>query len=239
MKVGIATLSLASLGLVACGEPRRPAYATTDVDATRPPPAAPRDATTTSPTASPFDDGITRGARSARRKDQPASDYVAEIETSMGQLTCKLFVDKAPNTVDNFIALASGTKEWLDPRTQKWSSARAYDGTRFHRVIPGFMIQGGDPKGDGSGEPGFTIPDEIWPGAKHDRAGLLCMANRGPDTNGMQFFVTDGAAPHLDSSFTIFGECAELDVVHAIARAPRGPRDVPLAPVDILRVTIR
>jgi peptidyl-prolyl cis-trans isomerase A (cyclophilin A) len=113
----------------------------------------------------------------------------------------------------------------------------AYDGTTFHRVIKGFMIQGGDPKGNGTGEPGYVIPDEIWSGAKHDRAGLLCMANRGKNTNGAQFFITDAAAPHLDGGYTIFGECQPEQVVHDIAGVSvSGER--PTQPVTIKSVTI-
>ena len=142
---------------------------------------------------------------------------VAKIETSKGTLQCKLFDDKAPVTVANFIGLATGKRPWKDPKNGEWVTKPAYDGTTFHRIIKGFMIQGGDPKGNGSGEPGYVIKDEIWAGAKHDKAGLLCMANRGPNTNGAQFFITDAAAPHLDGGYTIFGECAPVEVVHDIA----------------------
>ncbi len=140
----------------------------------------------------------------------------ATIKTSSGELKCKLLDDKAPNTVANFVGLATGKRPWKDS-SGKWVSRSAYDGTTFHRIIKGFMIQGGDAKGNGSGEPGYVIADELWPGAKHDRAGLLCMANRGPNTNGAQFFITDAAAPHLDKSYTIFGECSPEATVHAIA----------------------
>jgi peptidyl-prolyl cis-trans isomerase A (cyclophilin A) len=140
----------------------------------------------------------------------------ATIETDMGKLECKLFDDKAPITVANFIGLARGNRPWKDP-DGKWVKKPAYDGTIFHRIIKGFMIQGGDPKGNGSGEPGYVIPDEIWEGAAHDRAGLICMANRGPNTNGAQFFITDAAAPHLDRSYTIFGECSPEEQVHKLA----------------------
>jgi len=162
---------------------------------------------------------------------------VAKIETSKGTLQCKLFDDKAPITVANFIGLATGKRTWKDPRTGEWVNKPAYDGTTFHRIIKGFMIQGGDPKGNGSGEPGYVIKDEIWEGAKHDKAGLLCMANRGPNTNGAQFFITDAAAPHLDGGYTIFGECAPVEVVHDIASVSvAGER--PTQPVTIKSVTI-
>jgi peptidyl-prolyl cis-trans isomerase A (cyclophilin A) len=140
----------------------------------------------------------------------------ATIETDLGKLECKLLEDKAPITVANFVGLARGIRPWKDA-DGKWVKKPAYDGTIFHRIIKGFMIQGGDAKGNGTGEPGYVIPDEIWNGAHHDRAGLLCMANRGPNTNGAQFFITDAGAPHLDRSYTIFGECAPVDLVHKLA----------------------
>ncbi len=164
-------------------------------------------------------------------------DLVARIDTSNGALTCKLYDDKAPITVANFIGLARGTRPWKD-QSGHWVSRPAYDRTTFHRIIQGFMIQGGDAAGTGAGEPGYVIPDELW-GGKHDRAGLLCMANRGPDTNGAQFFITDAAAAHLDKGYTIFGECKPESVVHAIAGVPTGPGDRPLQPVVIRSVRIQ
>lgn len=162
---------------------------------------------------------------------------VAKIETSKGTLQCKLLDDKAPVTVANFIGLATGKRAWKDPRSGEWVNKPAYDGTTFHRIIKGFMIQGGDPKGNGSGEPGYVIKDEVWDGAKHDKAGLLCMANRGPNTNGAQFFITDAAAAHLDGGYTIFGECAPVEVVHDIANVEvHGER--PASTVTIKAVTI-
>jgi peptidyl-prolyl cis-trans isomerase A (cyclophilin A) len=140
----------------------------------------------------------------------------ATIETDLGKLECKMFDDKAPITVANFVGLARGIRPWKDA-DGKWVKKAAYDGTIFHRIIKGFMIQGGDAKGNGTGEPGYVIPDELWSGAHHDRAGLICMANRGPNTNGAQFFITDASAPHLDRSYTIFGECAPVDLVHKLA----------------------
>lgn len=161
---------------------------------------------------------------------------VATIKTSEGDLRCTLLDDKAPVTVANFVGLATGKRTWKDP-SNAWVQKPAYDGTTFHRIIKGFMIQGGDARGNGSGEPGYVIVDELWAGAKHDRAGLLCMANRGPNTNGAQFFVTDDAAPHLDKSYTIFGECGPVETVHKIASVPvRGER--PEKPVKIDSVKI-
>jgi peptidyl-prolyl cis-trans isomerase A (cyclophilin A) len=162
---------------------------------------------------------------------------VAKIETTKGTLQCRLFDDKAPVSVANFIGLATGKRAWRDPANGTWVNRPAYDGTTFHRIIKGFMIQGGDPKGNGTGEPGYVIKDEIWDGAKHDRAGLLCMANRGPNTNGAQFFITDAKAEHLDGGYTIFGECAPVEVVHDIAGITvAGER--PTTTVTIKSVTI-
>jgi peptidyl-prolyl cis-trans isomerase A (cyclophilin A) len=167
-----------------------------------------------------------------------AGPLVGLIDTSKGRIECTLFEDKAPNTVANFVGLARGTRPWKDPKTGAWVERPAYDATTFHRVIDGFMIQGGDANGDGSGEPGYVIKDEIWPGAKHDRAGQLCMANRGKNTNGAQFFITDAKAEHLDGGYTIFGQCNEVAVIHAIATAPKGPQDRPKTAIMINTVRI-
>jgi peptidyl-prolyl cis-trans isomerase A (cyclophilin A) len=169
----------------------------------------------------------------------PASGaLVATIKTSKGEMRCKLFEDKAPLAVANFVGLARGTRPFKDKN--QWVKRNAYDGTTFHRVIKGFMVQGGDPQGTGRGEPGYVFKDELWTGngSKHDRPGLLCMANRGPDTNGMQFFITDASAPHLDRSYTIFGECAPVSVVHAIANTPTEAGDRPTQDVTIDKVEI-
>jgi peptidyl-prolyl cis-trans isomerase A (cyclophilin A) len=163
---------------------------------------------------------------------------LAKIETSLGTISCRLMDDKAPVTVANFIGLATGERTWKDPLSGKWVNKPAYDGTTFHRIIKGFMIQGGDPKGNGSGEPGYTIKDEIWEGGKHDRTGLLCMANRGPNTNGAQFFITEEPKASLDGNYTIFGECAPTQVIHDIAGVPTGRSDKPLTPVIIKSVKI-
>jgi peptidyl-prolyl cis-trans isomerase A (cyclophilin A) len=140
----------------------------------------------------------------------------ADIRTPKGTLECELYSDKAPITVANFVGLARGLRPFKDP-SGNWVKKAAYDGTTFHRVIKGFMIQGGDPAGSGAGEPGYTIVDEIWDGAKHDARGYLCMANRGKNTNGMQFFITDAAAAHLDGGYTIFGKCQPDSVIEALA----------------------
>lgn len=147
----------------------------------------------------------------------------ATIDTDLGSLDCQLYEDKAPLTVANFVGLARGDRPFWDEKQAAWVKRPLFDGTTFHRVIEGFMIQGGDHLGNGTGDVGYNLPDEIWPGTKHDRAGLLCMANKGPNTNGGQFFITDAAAPHLTrmNTYTVFGECAPLDVVHRIAKAPK------------------
>ena len=170
--------------------------------------------------------------------DLPGSGpLVATLSTSKGDITCTLYDQKAPVTVANFVGLARGTRPWKTPEG-RWVKRPAYDGTPFHRVIKGFMIQGGDPQGTGTGEPGYVIPDEIWPGAVHDKAGQLCMANRGPNTNGAQFFITDAPARHLDKSYTIFGDCHPTSTVHAIANVPRNDNDRPEDEILIKKVTI-
>lgn len=166
-----------------------------------------------------------------------AGKLVADLVTDKGTLVCELWPDKAPITVANFVGLARGLRPWKSPEGE-WVKKPLYDGTPFHRIIKGFMIQGGDPKGNGSGDPGFVIPDEVWEGAKHDQRGLICMANRGPNTNGSQFFIMDGVAAHLDSGYTIFGKCSPDSVIDAIASSEvRGER--PAHPPKITKVTVK
>ena len=162
---------------------------------------------------------------------------LATIDTDQGTLVCQLFEDKAPLSVANFVGLARGVRPWKSP-DGKWVKKPAYDGTVFHRIVKGFMIQGGDPTGTGAGQPGYNVPDEIWEGAYHDRAGLLCMANRGADTNGAQFFITDGPAPHLDNRYTILGECAPIDLVHRLGSVET-QGEKPTAPPKMKSVTIK
>jgi peptidyl-prolyl cis-trans isomerase A (cyclophilin A) len=171
-------------------------------------------------------------------KGLPAGKQIlATIETDLGKVECKLFDDKAPITVANFVGLARGIRPWKTPEG-KWEKKPAYDGTIFHRIIKGFMIQGGDAKKDGSGEAGFVIPDEVWEDATHDRAGLLCMANRGANTNSAQFFITDAAAAHLDGGYTIFGECGPEEMVHKLASVEMAAGDSPKSPPAIKKVTV-
>ena len=164
----------------------------------------------------------------------------AHFTTSEGQFTARLFDEEAPNTVANFTGLADGSKEWTDPRGGRKTNTRYFDGTVFHRVIAGFMIQGGDPLGQGTGGPGYTFADEFSPKLRHTRAGLLSMANRGPNTNGGQFFITLAPTPWLDNKHSIFGEIVEgMDVVEKIGKTPTSkPADRPLKPIAIQSVTI-
>jgi len=167
------------------------------------------------------------------------ADVYARFSTTEGTFTVRLFGDQAPKTVDNFVGLAEGTREWTDPRTRSKTNARYYDGVIFHRVIDGFMIQGGDPLGKGTGGPGYTFADEFHPGLRHDRPGILSMANAGPNTNGGQFFITLGPTPHLDDRHSVFGEVTEgMDVVRRIGGTRTGPGDRPLTDVVIESVTI-
>jgi peptidyl-prolyl cis-trans isomerase A (cyclophilin A) len=162
----------------------------------------------------------------------------AEIETDKGKLRCELYDDKAPNTVANFVGLARGLRPFKDPKTSEWVERPGYDGTGFHRIIKGFMIQGGDPKGTGAGEPGYVFADEVWPGATHDRRGLMCMANRGPNTNGMQFFILDGQAKHLDVGYTIFGHCTPDSVIEKLANTEvRGDRAIVPPKINKIKIS--
>jgi peptidyl-prolyl cis-trans isomerase A (cyclophilin A) len=173
------------------------------------------------------------------KKLQPGT--YAVFETTMGKIVCRLFEKEAPQTVANFIGLAEGTKEWTDPKTGEKTKKPFYDGLIFHRVIPDFMIQGGDPRGDGTGGPGYQFADEFSPHLKHDRPGRLSMANAGPGTNGSQFFLTEKPTPWLDGRHTIFGEVVEgMNVVSKIAKASRSQdgRDRPITPIVMKKVSI-
>jgi peptidyl-prolyl cis-trans isomerase A (cyclophilin A) len=166
------------------------------------------------------------------------AEPTATIETSMGDIHCTLFPDKAPLTVANFIGLATGKKAWTNPKTGKLVKGKPlYDGTTFHRVIPNFMIQGGDPEGTGTGGPGYSFKDEISD-LKFDQPGRLAMANSGPNTNGSQFYITEVPTPWLDGKFNLFGQCADLDLVNKIARVPTGEGNKPLQPVTIKHIVI-
>jgi len=165
----------------------------------------------------------------------------AVLDTSMGRITCKLFSKEAPKTVENFIGLAQGTKDWTDPATHKKMHGKPlYDGTQFHRVIPDFMIQGGDPTATGMGDPGYMFEDEFDPNLNFDVPGRLAMANSGPNTNGSQFFITEVPTEYLNGKHTIFGQCDDSSVlvVKSIARVERDSNDKPIDPVILKKVTI-
>ena len=168
----------------------------------------------------------------------PAGMY-ATITTSMGEIICELFPKEAPMTVENFVGLAKGTKEWIDPRTRSKVKKPLYENIIFHRVIPKFMIQTGDPLGTGTGGPGYTFKDEFVPTLNFDKPGLLAMANRGPNTNGSQFFITHVATPWLNQKHTIFGQVVKgMDLVEKIGNVPRDRRDKPEQDVVIKKITI-
>lgn len=183
------------------------------------------------------------------RRTAPAVVPTAVIHTTAGDMKCQLFPDKAQKTVANFVGLATGTKDWTNPRTHQQEHQRPlYDGVIFHRVIPGFMVQTGDPLGSGSGEVGFTFEDEIVPGLLFDKPGRLAMANRGPNTNGSQFFVTVVPTPFLNQHYTIFGQCdsRSVRVAKKIAEGPcaggrlcDGNNSRPQEPVLIQHIEIR
>jgi peptidyl-prolyl cis-trans isomerase A (cyclophilin A) len=164
----------------------------------------------------------------------------AHFTTSEGRFTVRLFDEDAPRTVANFVELAEGTKEWTDPRTGQKAKRPLYDGLIFHRVISGFMIQGGDPLGTGTGGPGYKFGDEFSPKLRHDKAGILSMANSGPNTNGSQFFITLAPTPWLDNKHSVFGEVVEgMDVVKKIAETPTSkPGDRPLKPITVQTIKI-
>jgi peptidyl-prolyl cis-trans isomerase A (cyclophilin A) len=156
----------------------------------------------------------------------------------LGSFSCELFEKQAPKTVANFVGLARGLRPFVDPATGQWVKRPLYDGLTFHRVIPEFMIQGGDPKGNGTGNPGYQFEDEFDPSLAMDKPGILAMANAGPGTNGSQFFITEKAAPWLTGKHTIFGQCQPVDLVMKVARVPTGPRNAPTDKVVIKKVTI-
>jgi len=175
-------------------------------------------------------------AADAQEKKEP---LYATMKTSMGDIVLLLFEDKAPKTVANFVGLADGSKEWTDPKTRQPVKRPLYNGTIFHRVIPGFMIQGGDPLGNGMGGPGYRFEDEFHPDLKHSKAGVISMANAGPNTNGSQFFITHKATPGLDNRHAVFGEVVKgQEVVVAIGNAQRDFRDRPLKEVVLQEVII-
>ena len=171
---------------------------------------------------------------------KPAGKVLAHFTTSEGAFTVELFEKDAPKTVANFVGLAEGTKEWTDPRTGEKVKKPLYNGLIFHRVIAGFMIQGGDPLGTGTGNPGYKFEDEFGSGRKIDKAGVLAMANAGPNTNGSQFFITLAPQPHLTGKHTVFGEVVQgMDVINKIGNTKTTkPGDKPVTPITIQSVKI-
>src|ERR1700727_1324465 len=175
----------------------------------------------------------------ARGAERMAETLTATLQTNQGRIVLRLFPDHAPKTVRNFVELSEGSREWTDPKTGQATTSKLYDGTIFHRVIPDFMIQGGDPLGSGRGGPGYKFADEIHPDLRFDRPYLLAMANSGPGTNGSQFLITVGATPWLNGKHTIFGEVIEgADVVDAIAGVKTGSQDRPVDDSTIQSVTV-
>jgi peptidyl-prolyl cis-trans isomerase A (cyclophilin A) len=163
----------------------------------------------------------------------------AHFSTTEGDFVIRLFDKDAPKTVENFVGLAEGSKAWSDPKTGQQVTRPFYNGLIFHRVIDGFMIQGGCPQGNGMGGPGYKFPDEFSRHLRHDRAGILSMANAGPNTNGSQFFITLGPTPHLDNRHSVFGEVIEgLDVVKNIGKTKTGRQDRPVNDIVINTLTI-
>lgn len=175
-----------------------------------------------------------------KKENKKMSGTTAVFKTTLGTFTVKLFKDQAPKTVENFVGLATGSKEWTDPKTnQKVKGKSLYAGTIFHRIIKDFMIQGGDPLGQGIGGPGYKFEDETKPTDKFDKPGILAMANAGPNTNGSQFFVTTVPTPWLNGRHTIFGEVTSgMDVIKKIEAAPTGPMDRPKTEIKIESITI-
>lgn len=178
--------------------------------------------------------------RSGDAEDRGEDLLTAVLRTTAGTFTVRLFPEHAPDTTRNFVELATGSRQWTDPRTGQQTRARLYDGTLFHRVIDGFIIQGGDPLGSGSGGPGYRFPDEFHPDLAFVRPYLLAMANAGPGTNGSQFFVTVAPAEWLTGRHTIFGEVIEgHDVVDAISKVETDEQDRPLSEIVLEAVAIR
>ena len=206
-------------------------------DAVMSPNSAGDQAPAAAPAAAVPQPAATKPAKPAKPAREPG--LYATIKTSMGDIKLQLFEKQSPLAVKNFVGLATGTKTWTDPRNGKPTQKPLYNGTTFHRVIPGFMIQGGDPLGNGMGTPGYKFANENSPDLTFDRKGRLAMANAGPNTNGSQFFITVAPYPSLNGGYTIFGQVLEgQDVVDEISQVPRDVRDKPLTPVTILGVVI-
>src|SRR5579862_5837180 len=195
------------------------------------------------PVAGPFQAAphLQAASQEASQAENQAPGLYMTFQTDKGDIACKLFEEEAPIAVHTMVGLAIGKITYLDPRTKQVTRKRFFDGLTFHRVIPEFMIQGGDPLGDGTGRPmgpGFPYKNETSPALNFDVPGRLAMANSGPDTNASQFFITEQAYPSLDGMYTLFGQCDNVDVVKAIARVKTGPNDRPVTPVHMVHVTV-
>ncbi len=236
---------LAIAAVTSCGAPEparapesQPPAATPAPPASTPTPAPETPAPSTDKPASPATPPAADTEKPSASKHGPG--VYAHITTNHGPIVARLFDKDAPKTVENFVGLAEGKKEWRNPRTNATVRRPYYNNLTFHRVIEGFMIQGGDPEGTGKGGPGYTFEDEFSPKLRHNKAGMLSMANRGPDTNGGQFFITLGPTPHLNDKHSIFGEVVEgMDTVRAIGKVPTRVADnFPIKPVVIKSVRI-
>ncbi len=257
----LGSLCAVALMVAGCGAPQEPARpaespAATPAPAeappaTPPPAAAPESAAPVTPapsTEKPAAPAEAPPAAAAKPVvEEPfkpsASQYgpgvYAHIITNHGTMIVRLFQKEAPATVENFIGLSEGKKQWRNPRSNSMVRRPYYNNLTFHRVISGFMIQGGDPEGTGMGGPGYTFADEFHPKLRHTKAGILSMANAGPNTNGGQFFITLGPTPHLDNRHSVFGEVVEgMDVLRAIGKVPTGPNDRPVKPVVMKTIRI-
>jgi len=223
----VCAVGLAAAG---CGGPQEPARQSE--------PPAEKPAPSTEKPAATAPEAPAEAAKPSAAKYGPG--VYAHITTNHGTMIAKLFDKEAPKTVENFVMLAEGKKQWRNPRTNTMVRRPYYNNLTFHRIIPGFMIQGGDPEGTGMGGPGFTFADEFNPKLRHNKAGILSMANRGPDTNGGQFFITLVPTPHLDDRHSVFGELVQgMDTLRAIGKVPtNGKAGMPLEPVVIKSMRI-
>jgi len=234
----------------------QPAAETPSAPPTTPAPATPAPATPAPPTEKP---AVTEPPAPAPSTEKPAAapepsvpevarpsaaqygaGVYAHITTNHGAMIARLFAEDAPKTVENFVGLAEGKKQWMNPRTSTMVRRPYYNNLTFHRIIPGFMIQGGDPEGTGTGGPGFTFADEFSSKLRHSKPGILSMANRGPNTNGGQFFITLGPTPHLNDRHSVFGEIVEgMDTLMTIGKVPTEKgSNRPLKPVVMKSVRI-
>ena len=253
----VCVITLTAAGCGGAPEPARPADTPAATPAPTPtptpPPAAPETPATPPAAETPAPSaekpaGATATVETAKRAatEKPAVSaekygpgVYAHITTNHGAMVARLFDKEAPNTVANFVGLAEGKKQWRNPRTNTMVRRPYYNNLTFHRIIPGFMIQGGDPEGTGMGGPGFEFADEFNPKLRHSKAGILSMANKGPNTNGGQFFITLVPTPHLNDRHSVFGELVEgMDTLAAIGKVPTGAQNKPVKPVIIKSIRI-